>query len=1029
MSAFTNAIHMRLAIKNIHMKKLFTFFRPVAIGLIMLFSSGWAVGQTITVDFETVDDGYTPSGTEGTGSTDIFNRTNPNIGGNSSYIWAVEDINLSDPYITIGQINITGTSAFTFSADMLTPTTEQWDSTDELLITYSVDGGTYQNLLWVQSSVTGDATNTPAALDIMFDGEGDTDQKLPAISDDYSAGVGSIFETFSTSSINISGTTLDITLQFNNLTSGGEGIYLDDIVIELTSNSNPSITTITQTPAGNPLSTETVSVSSDITDSDGTISTATLNWGTDTGVLSNNINMTISSGDTYTTASDIPAQVAGTTIYYEIEAVDNESGTTTTSEYDYTTHDPTTVIINEVDADSEAEFIELYDGGTGNTLLDGLVLVLYNGGDDKSYTPVFDLDGETTDENGYFVIGESVVANVDLLIGGSLQDGADAVALFYGDAIDFPNDTPITTTNLIDAIVYDSNDPDIAALLVLLNASEPQVNEAESGNIEGHSNQRFPNGSGGARNTSSYVQTDPSPGATNDGVSIWEGTTTDWNLATNWVSDEAPSPYHNVTIPTGKTPIISASTSADCYGLTLEGTATLTIQSDATNSGSLIIGGTYTGAAAVTYQRYVTGGKWHLLSAPVGSQDIAALLTATADNMSLKNYNVAGDSWNAPLATGTMTAGAGYAAIKDTDGNISITGTQNGTLNVALTGTGNGWNLLGNPYTSAVGASSDAGATDYLLNATNLAELNPIYGALYIWNEDGAYTGSENYYKLINNAGDASSGNVDHLQAGQGFFVQAIASPGNFGFNINMQDDVSAATFYKSVTTSWPTIELNAETASSRATTILTYDSQMTKGLDVSYDAGLLNSCPDFALYSRLVEGYENVDFMLQALPKDYDNLIVDIGLDAEAGEIVTFSAKSINIPEEYAVVLEDRAMNTFTDLSDEAEYVVQLDNASEGTGRFFVRTSMKSDLAIGDIEERVFQIFPRVNDHQLVIRGEVKQNTSARIYSITGQLMAEAVLELSFENRIPFDGTAGIYLIRITSKKGATTQKFIWAN
>ena len=46
----------------------------------------------------------------------------------------------------------------------------------------------------------------------------------------------------------------------------------------------------------------------------------------------------------------------------------------------------TNVIINEVDADQvstdSAEFIELYDGGTGNTDLTGLALVLFNGSDD-----------------------------------------------------------------------------------------------------------------------------------------------------------------------------------------------------------------------------------------------------------------------------------------------------------------------------------------------------------------------------------------------------------------------------------------------------------------------------------------------------------------------------------------------------------------------------------------------------------------------------------------------------------------------
>ena len=68
------------------------------------------------------------------------------------------------------------------------------------------------------------------------------------------------------------------------------------------------------------------------------------------------------------------------------------------------------VIINEVDADqtsrpTRAEFIELYDGGTGNTDLTGLIAwSCYNGSDDASYL-AFDLRwAESTDGDGYFVL-------------------------------------------------------------------------------------------------------------------------------------------------------------------------------------------------------------------------------------------------------------------------------------------------------------------------------------------------------------------------------------------------------------------------------------------------------------------------------------------------------------------------------------------------------------------------------------------------------------------------------------------------
>lgn len=178
------------------------------------------------------------------------------------------------------------------------------------------------------------------------------------------------------------------------------------------------------------------------------------------------------------------------------------------------------IVINELDSDTPGadtlEFVELYDGGVGNTSLTGLVIVFYNGSNDLSYA-AFDLDGFSTDANGYFVLGNTAVLGRDVVFGDNLlQNGADAVALYAGDALSFPTNTPVTTTNLKDAVVYDTDDPDDLGLLVLLNPSEPQVNENAGGGGVTNSIGRCPNGSGGKRNTSSYNSRTPTPDAVNN---------------------------------------------------------------------------------------------------------------------------------------------------------------------------------------------------------------------------------------------------------------------------------------------------------------------------------------------------------------------------------------------------------------------------------------------------------------------------------------------------------------------------------
>ncbi len=174
------------------------------------------------------------------------------------------------------------------------------------------------------------------------------------------------------------------------------------------------------------------------------------------------------------------------------------------------------IVINEVDADTPGsdtqEFIELF--GPPRASLDGLVLVLFNGSSDTSYRAI-DLDGFALNEEGFFVVGNAGVANTSVVFpNGALQNGADAVALYFGDAADFSTGTPVTNVNLVDALVYDTSDADDSVLLATLTPGQPQINENEIGSKDSASNARVPDG-GDPFDSSCYVQQEPTPGAAN----------------------------------------------------------------------------------------------------------------------------------------------------------------------------------------------------------------------------------------------------------------------------------------------------------------------------------------------------------------------------------------------------------------------------------------------------------------------------------------------------------------------------------
>ncbi len=176
------------------------------------------------------------------------------------------------------------------------------------------------------------------------------------------------------------------------------------------------------------------------------------------------------------------------------------------------------VSINELDADTPStdtmEFIELLTA-TPSASLNGYVLVLFNGstsGGDSSYFAL-DLDGLTSDVNGILLIGSNDVSPVPdfILFDNTIQNGADAAAVYQGNASDFPDGTLATTNNLVDALVYDTNDADDTGLLALLGLTE-QINEGGNGSSTINSIQS--DGMGG------YNVTIPTPGALNDGSGV-----------------------------------------------------------------------------------------------------------------------------------------------------------------------------------------------------------------------------------------------------------------------------------------------------------------------------------------------------------------------------------------------------------------------------------------------------------------------------------------------------------------------------
>lgn len=167
-------------------------------------------------------------------------------------------------------------------------------------------------------------------------------------------------------------------------------------------------------------------------------------------------------------------------------------------------------VINEVDGDTPGtdteEFLEIKH--TPSTTFSKIAIAFHNGGTaTQSVYGTIDLDGKTTDANGFYVIGQEAVTQKNELLEVSIQNGADAVALYSyeGDFSSFD----VANATLITSVVHHTGDLGTISdnEQALLDAFGPGYDEGENGQKDTQSIQRKDDGTYGTAN--------PTPGAEN----------------------------------------------------------------------------------------------------------------------------------------------------------------------------------------------------------------------------------------------------------------------------------------------------------------------------------------------------------------------------------------------------------------------------------------------------------------------------------------------------------------------------------
>ena len=497
-------------------------------------------------------------------------------------------------------------------------------------------------------------------------------------------------------------------------------------------------------------------------------------------------------------------------------------------------------------------------------------------------------------------------------------------------------------------------------------------------------------------------------GAWDSKINLFKGTTnSDWATGSNWSSTAAPTSLENVTLLSDSPSlVVGGSTNATINNLSVDASSSLTINS----GGSLIVNGTSTGN--VTHNRNLGTNNWYLVSSPVSGQvyndayvTANGIASGTGSNRGIATYTTASNTWSylQSAGSGTFNNGQGYSVKRTASGDISFTGTINtADVYVAVSNASNGFNLIGNPFTSYVNS-----ATFLTDNSANL-----VSQTLWVWNQ-----GTNNYEVKV-------TGDSFVLAPAQGFFVRS-----NNGTNLKIAESYQASTggtFQKSARTE---VKLLMNDGSTDRFAKMYFLDNATKGFDNGFDGetfgGIENSVD---IFTNLLADNQGKKFQVQSLPiSEMETMVIPVGIKAAAGKEITFTAEALNLPNDLKVFLEDRLSNTITRLDEaNSSYKVTLNDALNGTGRFYLHTKASGVLSTDDaILESVSIYTP--NKSILRIAGLTQGKATVKVFNILGKQMMETSFTTTNSQDISLPKLAtGMYIVQLETATGKLNKKIV---
>ena len=520
---------------------------------------------------------------------------------------------------------------------------------------------------------------------------------------------------------------------------------------------------------------------------------------------------------------------------------------------------------------------------------------------------------------------------------------------------------------------------------------------------------------------------------------LWLGKiSSDWTNPNNWDDLNVPDATTDVSIQdvsaTGDLfPIIAATKTANCNNLTIAPDAVLTVNlggilniggdllikseyNNGSTTGSFVdqtvAGVTITGSSTV--QQAMLGAEvpahdqWHLISSPVGSFNSSDVFwncfLRTFDEASGAYVNVGEGSTQNTAMKGYATMyyyGGGASSTKE----LSFSGTLNTgdkNINCTLTDGQSGWNLVGNPYPSAV---------DWDLVDTDIpANLNKTF---YVF--DGATQAFKYYLK-----GGEGNTATQYLPAMQGFFVECNNAAGaTLEFTNTYRASVQKS-FLKNENSNQNVITLKVSGNEIDDQTTIYFKDQTTAGFDRDFDVHKMFTAA--VKPPQIYSTQSNEFFAVNAYDENNRPDEVNIGFLSGLSGSYTISIPNTDLVDsDIALLLYDTKEDVHIDLRQMENYSFSYD-VNDDPNRFKLQLSTTSV-----DEQNIFPFNIWVSGSQLTINTNNQDIQSIKVFDLTGRLIINQENlsgEGQYQMQLPEVST--VYIVEIQTVDGVYLRKVV---